>query len=49
MTQTPHTASSKEARGSGCIDANAGQKVTVFYEMFQIFFLFFSHYVLKQN
>lgn len=29
------TSESKKTRGSGCIDTNAGQKVTVFYDTFQ--------------
>lgn len=34
------TISSKETRGSDCIDANAGQKVNMFYETFYSLSLF---------
>lgn len=47
MTQTQHTASSKETEGSSCIDAYGGQKVTMFYETFQNILSLF--HIMYQN
>lgn len=42
------TSQSKKTRESGFIDTNAGQKVTVFYETFEILF-FILYFEIKLN